>query len=49
VIRLNQSFATQSGEKLPRQPVAGTAVDDPQRHFATVNCRIAKGLSDRAK
>jgi hypothetical protein len=23
---------------------AGAAVDDPQRHFATINCRIAKGL-----
>jgi hypothetical protein len=22
----------------------GAAVNDPQRHFATVNCRIAKGL-----
>jgi hypothetical protein len=23
--------------------MAGAAVDDPQRHFATVICRIAKG------
>jgi hypothetical protein len=35
-----------SGEDLPLQPRTGAAVPDPQRHFATVNYRIAKGLFD---
>jgi hypothetical protein len=35
-----------SGEDRPRQPLPGAAVVDPQRHFATIFCRIAKGLFD---
>ena len=31
------------GVFLPRQPVIVEAVVEPQRHFCTVNCRIAKG------
>jgi len=32
------------GVFLPRVEQRGEAVRDPRRHFATVNCRIAKGL-----
>jgi hypothetical protein len=31
------------GKTGPRPPVVGAAVDDPERHFAAVNYRIAKG------
>jgi hypothetical protein len=34
------------GVKQPRQPTSGAADFDPSRHFATVKCRIAKGLFD---
>jgi hypothetical protein len=34
------------GVFLPRQPVTGAAVPDPKRHFATVDCRNAKGSFD---
>jgi|HubBroStandDraft_6_1064221.scaffolds.fasta_scaffold326932_3 hypothetical protein len=33
------------GEDRSRQPMIGAAVHDPKRHFATVNCRTAKGHS----
>lgn len=32
--------------KLPRQSVTGAAVVDPNRRFARVICRTAKGLAD---
>jgi hypothetical protein len=34
------------GDDLPRPPFTGAAVHDPQRHFAPVNCRTAKGSFD---
>jgi hypothetical protein len=38
------SGAAAIGVFLPRVEQRGEAVRDPRRHFATVNCRIAKGL-----
>ena len=35
-----------SGEDRSRPPLVGAAVHDPERHFATVNYRTAKGLFD---
>ena len=34
------------GAQLPRQPLRVAAVDDPQRHFGSVNYRTAKGSFD---
>jgi hypothetical protein len=34
------------GERAAATACTGAAVDDPTRHFAVVNCRIAKGLLD---
>ena len=34
------------GVLLPRLLIAGAAVDDPNRPFAAINCRVAKGLLD---
>ena len=35
-----------SGEKRSRQSVTGAAESDPNRRFATLKCRSAKGLFD---
>lgn len=35
-----------TGAKQPRPCPDGAAVDDPKRHFATANYRIAKSLFD---
>ena len=43
---LANSEPSTHGGLLPRGSMVAAAVDDPTRHFATLNCRIAKGSFD---